>query len=192
MLHRAWECNGHRFVRSVTIAVLSACASTGTSSSTSPTAAQRTLVVTADGTQIKNDAPTDDHASFNAAPDQVYIALIAAFTQVGIEPTQLDPSARRVGTVDLKRTRRLGLSALSLYFVCGTSMTGAKADSDRLTIRVFAQATGVAEGKTNVTLRVTAMAQSMIGTDTAPVECGSTGRLERAIFSAVTTRLSFR
>ncbi len=70
-------------------------------------------------------------------------------------------------------------------------MTGTKGDSDRLTIRVFANATGIAEGQSDVTLRVSATAQSMIGTDTAPVECGSTGRLERAIFSAVTRDCRF-
>ena len=52
-------------------------------------------------------------------------------------------------------------------------MTGAKADNDCLT------------------LRISAIAQSMIKTDTGPVDCGSTGRLERTIFSAVTVRLSF-
>ncbi len=197
MSHRACVLDGLRLVQFGIIVLFSACISSGAPSSTSPTPSQRTLVVTADGTQLKNDVPTDDHARFDATPNRVYIALIAAFTQVGMEPTLLDPQARRVSTFDLKRTRRLGASALSLYFVCGTSMTGAKADNDRLTIRSTATATGANAtggdaGKTDVTLRISAIAQSLIGTDTAPVECGSTGRLERAIFSAVTARLAFR
>src|SRR5258708_3729799 len=90
--HRAFnhQKNMHRQTWQVlTAAILaSACASGG--ASVRPEAADRVVLVGADGSLMKQAANDNTRASFAATPARVWPALIAAYSDLGVLPTVVD------------------------------------------------------------------------------------------------------
>lgn len=174
----------------IALALLSSsvgCASTQSALAAEPTT--RTLAVTETG-RITASATDADRTSFEATPDQVFAVLAASFADIGIEATVVDAKARRAGNPSLQLTRTLGKTPLSLYLECGTTLLGRRADNDRILLTMSATAAPAASGGTQLVTRVTATARSMSGSSSGSLDCGSTGRLERALQDAVTQRLA--
>lgn len=168
-----------------TALVLTACASSGGSA---PEPAIRTIGVTDNG-QIQTSAPVGELATFETTPDQLFRAVQAAYADLGIETTEVNDAARRVGNPALVRRRQFGNTNLSQYFECGSNFTGLRADSDRLTIHIMSSVTAAGAGRAEVQTLLSATAKPMDGASTAPADCSSTGRLERLLKLAITKRL---
>jgi hypothetical protein len=151
--------------------------------------AMRTLAVTDQGA-IQTTGSQSDRTTYDASAERVFSALVAALPEVGVEASLVDATQRSAGNPRFQRSRTLGKLPLSMYFNCGSGMTGPKADSDRLTITLMSSVDVVRAGTAQLRTSLTATAQSMSGASTGVVDCGSTGKLETALRDAVGRRLA--
>jgi hypothetical protein len=128
-------------------------------------------------------------ASLAAAPDKVHQALVVAYTDLGVPATIVNPSDGLVAAIDRLALRRLGQTALSRYLSCGETITGSRADQDRIVLSVVSRAKPDGPGRTRVETRVVAMATDVSGTATR-IPCTTTGQLEARLHSAAKAKLT--
>ena len=123
-------------------------------------------------------------SSLLAAPAEVWVALDSVYAALGIPVAMRDPAHWTLGNRNLEISRRLNGNALSRYFTCGSTALGAEAaDSYRLHVSVLST---VLQQGTGSRLETTAQATArQPGTSSAPLDCSSTGQLERAIANRV-------
>jgi hypothetical protein len=124
-----------------------------------------------------------------AAPSgQAYQALIAVYSELGIPATVVNPNTGLVASVDRRVFGRLGGTNLSRFLSCGESMTGARADQDRIVLSVVSRVRPDGADKSRVETRVVATATGVGGTsDRMP--CTTTGELEARIHRAAKAAL---
>jgi hypothetical protein len=115
-----------------------------------------------------------------ASPDQVWNALHAVYTDLGIPVETIDLQNRRLGNVAFVQRRQLGGQPLSRYFDCGTNAFGAaRADSERIQLHVTSHvAADGTDSEVTTDVRATALSGAASGT---AVNCRSRGSLEAAI-----------
>ena len=130
-------------------------------------------------TLTRTDVSATD--SLEAVGPPAMAALLAAYEALGIPATIADSAAGRVGNLRFMVRRRLGGTPLSRFVSCGTSLTGPRADTDRVQLRVVSTLRHVAGEWTRVTTTVAAQATDVSGTSADPQLCASTGALERAV-----------
>lgn len=119
--------------------------------------------------------------SIEATGPSAMAALLAAYEAVGIPTAIADSAAGRVGNLRFVTRRRLAGAPLSRFVSCGTSLTGPRADSDRVQLRVLSTLRTGTGGWSLVTTTVAAQATDVSGTSADPQLCASTGALERAL-----------
>ena len=119
-------------------------------------------------------------ADLDVPVDRVFAALSEAYQRVGLPSPELD-AASYLGKVDGVRVmRRLGDVPMSRYLECGSGITGAYADTHRVTLFVNTALEPVGADKTIVRTRVEATgAPTGGGGGTRP--CTSMGALEQQI-----------
>jgi hypothetical protein len=134
------------------------------------------------GERVISDDPTVGEPI--AAPSaQVYQALIAVYSELGIPATVVNPSTGVVASVHRRAFGRLGGTNLSRFLSCGESMTGPRADQDRIVLSVVSRVKPNGADKSRVETRVVATATGTGGTsDRMP--CTTTGELEMRIHRA--------
>lgn len=181
----------------VAVLALSACASgsqpaAGAAPSSAPTPVVVTdtrdaVITSAAGRRVFNDDPTISD-SLGAAPDQVYRALIVAFSDLGIPATVVNPAEGLVASTNRRVARQLRGTRLSRYVACGEVLTGPRADHDQIDLSVVSRAKpGRPSGSYVETIVVaTAIDPSGIG-NRHP--CHTTGALEARVHGAVRTAL---
>ena len=126
-------------------------------------------------------------AELSTTPTVAHRALVSVYDELGLAPQTIDETSYRVARTNLIVRRLLGGQRASVYFDCGQSLTGARADEGRLTVNVASQATPTATG-TVVATEATAIVRSNEGTSNAAIGCNSTGRLENQIHEMVKRR----
>jgi hypothetical protein len=125
-----------------------------------------------------------------AAPRSVvWQALPDAFTDVGLPERAVDAARWLVAVQEHTIRQRLGRDALSVFLDCGTSPAGANANVHRIRLDVVAALDPVGASATRVSIRVSAVARTTEGTSMAPVQCSSSGELERRIVRALERRV---
>jgi citrate lyase gamma subunit len=121
-----------------------------------------------------------------ASRETVFAALDSAYAATGVAVGMRDPANWTLGNRNLQVSRRLNGRALSTFFNCGNTGMGAEvSDSYRLHISIVS--TVVAQGAGS---RLETVAQAVArqqGTSSPPVNCASTGELEKAIAARVST-----
>lgn len=120
----------------------------------------------------------------SAPPAQVWGRLVSAYTGLGVPITTVDTLGHVVGTVRTS-IKKIGGHPASYVVSCGSTMTGqviANTYSVSLTALTQLQPSGT---QTIVRTNVSATAREQYGTASDPVQCGSTGALERDIAAAV-------
>jgi hypothetical protein len=123
------------------------------------------------------------YESVEAPPDKVYQALIVAYSELGVPATVINPAQGLVAAIKRRAFARLGNVALSRYLSCGSSMTGPRADQDRIELSVISWARPDGVGKSRVETRFVANATDSGGTSTR-MPCTSTGELESQLHKA--------
>ncbi|HEX6747401.1 MAG TPA: hypothetical protein VF092_08960 [Longimicrobium sp.] len=119
-----------------------------------------------------------------AAPEAVWAALDSVYASVGIPVVMRDPRNWTLGNRNFEISRRLGGAQLSRYFTCGSTAMGTEAaDSYRMQLAVWSTVRQEGSGS-RLETTATAMARQQ-GTSGAPLNCASTGELEKAIANRV-------
>jgi hypothetical protein len=167
---------------------LAACATTGESNM--PDRSTTTISMAAHGaeesvgtgtTSITTSAAAGPaRVRIGASPDQVWNALHAVYTDLGIPVETIDLQNRRLGNIAFVQRRRLGGQPLSRYFDCGTNAFGsALADSERIQLHITSRvAADGTDSEVSTDVRATALSGAASGT---AVNCRSRGALEAAI-----------
>ncbi|HMN10543.1 MAG TPA: hypothetical protein PKC83_17335 [Gemmatimonadaceae bacterium] len=125
-----------------------------------------------------------------AAPmGETFAAVRATYAALKLPREWADSANGQLGTLRARMTYRLGGERLSVYFNCGQGLTGANADTWRLTIAMVTFLQPASDGRTRVGTGLVAEAQDMSGTSVEPAMCGSTGLLEERILKDVRARL---
>lgn len=119
---------------------------------------------------------------------QAWPHLLAVYQSMGIPITKLDSTAHIVGAERAILPHRLGKHPLSYAVDCGTTTMTAQsiADSYRVTLTALTQLQPNGS-QTVVRTTVSAAAQDQSGVSSDPLQCSSTGALERDIAAALTT-----
>ena len=149
---------------------------------------ERVLVADADGTNIRSiNSSGPVAAQVVAGPHAAYRALVAVYEELGIKPEVADDASLRITTTNVSFRRLIAGERASVYFDCGQTLTGARADDGRLTVSMASQATPAPSGST-VATTITAVVRTNDGTSTGTTNCISTGRLESRIHDMVKRR----
>ena len=132
----------------------------------------------------QNDVST---VEFQATRAQVWTALVAAHEALGIPAAAVDAKAGTAVYVH-KDHPLLDGKRVSAYVDCGTTMTGARADTYNVTIKVTEVLDSPRAGTIAVHTVVNAWAKSL-GLSSDAVPCNSTEALEKRIAELLIERL---
>jgi len=169
-----------------TLAVCVACASTNSSPGSSTSITTRTLASPGPGVIETTDVNGTDLIRVKGSPGDAMSALAQIYADLQIPIATMIPDAGEIGNQHLRLpNHRLHGHLLSFYLNCGQeSMVGSRADLDEVTMNVLST---IRQGKDAVTT-VGTMVQGSArpsGTSSNPVDCQSTGELEKAIASGL-------
>jgi hypothetical protein len=139
------------------------------------------------GQRIILEDPTVGEA-IAAEPRLVQQAMIVAYNELGIPSTVVNPNTGLVAAVEHKAFGRLGKTNLSRYVSCGDTMTGARADQDRVVISVISRVKPVKADTSRVETRVVATASGAAGASER-FPCVTTGELESRLHRAARVAL---
>jgi hypothetical protein len=167
-----------------------ACASTGTSSDSGTTITTRTLSSPGNRVVETTDVTGGDEILVKASPSETMSALTQIYGDLQVPIGTMIPEHGQIGNLHLRLpTHRLHGHLLSYYLNCGQeSMVGLRADMDDVTMSVLSTVRTGKDNVTRVATTVTAFARPS-GTSSNPVDCESTGALEKAIASQLTKTL---
>jgi hypothetical protein len=115
---------------------------------------------------------------------QVHRELIAAYAKLGIPAELVNPSTGLVAITEKRTSTRLGGERMSRFLSCGETMTGPRADQDRIVLSVISYAKPIGMSGSRIETRVVATASDVGGTGTRQ-PCTTTGELESRIHSMV-------
>ena len=115
----------------------------------------------------------------------VWDALLAGLNARKINLTILDRGAGRMGDTSLVLLRRFNNKSLSYYLNCGTSMTGNRADEDRIRGDFLVQISRLRGDTVGIGVHFAGAATSMSGSSSGPQACVSSGRAENELIDEV-------
>jgi len=117
-------------------------------------------------------------------------AILAALTQRHVTPTLLNRSVGRAGDTSMVLLRSWNGHQLSYFFNCGSTMTGPRADEERLHAILLTQLTRLPGDTIGVAVHFSATAQAVnSGSSARPSQCTSTGRGEVEFLDEVIQRV---
>lgn len=126
---------------------------------------------------------------FGAPRDQVWKALVAAYSDIGLLPDAADTSLWAVSRSKIIMRGSYKGSRTSALFSCGETATGSsQADVGQVIANIRSQVTN-AGSSTRVSTLVDAWVVPDGGTSSNALHCGSTGMLEAKLHKAVAARL---
>lgn len=181
-------------------AVVTACASGGTASTTSVPTTQSVEISgssvtssrmgTGSGVSMQTSRVDNGESTVLATPpDSVWPALIQAYNAVGIQPNTAVSVEGHVALVNGRVRRQLGKTYLSQYLSCGADAMGVPhADAFDVVLNVDSRIMPAGVAGTTLITRVTADAHSPAASGVT-VSCGSTGVLEARIASEARKRI---
>ena len=117
-------------------------------------------------------------------------AILSALAQRHVTPTLLNRGVGRAGDTAMVLLRSWNGHRLSYFFDCGSTMTGPRADEERLHAIFLAQLTRLPGDTIGVALHFSATAQAVnSGSSARPTQCTSTGRGEGEFLDEVIQRV---
>lgn len=130
-------------------------------------------------TLTRTDAiPTD---SLAVAPAAALDVVRAAYEAASVPVTLADRAGGQVGNQRLVVRRALGGTPLSRYLQCGQTITGTRADVDRIVMSIVSTVTALPDGRSTVSTMIAAHAVDVSGNSSDPQRCASTGALETRV-----------
>ena len=153
-----------------------------------PAPGQRVVATASNGSLRTYDGPRSDQAIIEAPPTATLAALNSAYADLGIEVKLWNPQTGEVGNKNFTKMYRLGGKPLSDYVGCGTTTTGAAADSYRVTMSLVSRVTPAAGGS-RVETQLTAYAED-IGSSKGTLACLTLGTLEARLHDLAARHLA--
>ena len=138
----------------------------------------------------QSTADEHSHVTFSAPIDQVWRALIASYTDLGINPTVSDPATGRYGNLGFVVPSRLQGKPVGHFFDCGSTMTGSLVDVGQVTATVVTTLSALPDGTTSAVTQVTGTLRRNEGVSSDPIVCASTGAIEDHLRKATELRLA--
>ncbi len=173
-----------------TLALLPACASSSTSSSTKAQGpSTQTIHGGAAGSLTVANSSSNDVIHLAYAPDAVWRIMPSVYDSLGITLTTIDQASKTIGNSALKIRQRLGKAPLSRYLDCGNSQIGPSADSYDVILSVLSVVTPEGASGTKVSTTVDAQAKP-VTYNQAYSRCSSRGGIESRIAELVKARLA--
>ncbi len=120
---------------------------------------------------------------------RVYHATVVAFESMKIPVTLSDSGRGLVGNLQLIKSGSLGGAPFTRWINCGSTMTGPRAATYRITMPIVAMLDATGPGKSRVRIALVAQAQDMQGASTEPVLCSSSGALEKRLQDTILKHL---
>ena len=119
----------------------------------------------------------------------VWEALRATLSARKVTPTILDRPAGRIGDTALVLMRYWNGQPISYYMSCGSSMTGPRADNDKVKAVLLAQLSRLTADTIAIAVHLSATSTSMSGNSTTPAQCSSNGRGESELLDDLIQRI---
>jgi hypothetical protein len=162
------------------------CASSGQSTTPKP----RTILTTPEGVLLGSPVEQGPSDSVAASPETVMRALLGAYEGLGLTVTLIDPAKRRLGNPGFTIRRALQGVPLHEYLSCGETVTGLRADDDRITMSVISTVRPTPAGGTALETLLEATATDVAaGNSGDQLHCSSSGKLETRIHTVAKQRL---
>jgi hypothetical protein len=175
---------------SVTVALLASCASSPREAMPARPATQTIGAPGSATGSITIATPTvgPDVATLPYPLDRVWTALPIVLDSLKVPLAKVDPAGRVIGNESFKIRQRLGKTALSRYFDCGSTQIGPNADSYDLLLTVIAQLEPAGATATKISTTVQAMAKP-ITFNQEYAACSSRGELESKLLGLLRAEL---
>jgi hypothetical protein len=125
----------------------------------------------------------------DARPGETFAAVSLVLANVGLKADVRDSAGGMIGNVKLVRSRQFNRTPLSVFFDCGSSMTGLRADYYRVTMPLLVMLDSLGADRTTMRIALVASAQDPTGSSNQPVLCGSTGVLEARLRKAIVDQI---
>lgn len=170
-------------VLALMLAALDCSATSGKGLGSLPT--ERQILANADSRYRQQMDTLGLAAPIDGTPDQAWAALHTAYDEIGLKVTDEDQQGGRLGMQAAKCMRRIGKSAISAYFDCGSGITGPNADSYRVTVTTVSTVKKEGQNQVRVSTVAFADAVDMSGTASDRLGCSSSGRLEMKVLDTV-------
>ena len=157
-----------------------ASATIGCSSSPGPTPAEsnRVLITGRRGALLSRDVAAVS-VLIKAPPDKVLVALLSAYSDLGIDVELYDRTVGQAGNRNFSSVHRLAGEPISKFLGCGQTLMGETADKYRVTMSLVSQVT-TRGADTNLDTWLTASARDL-GSSSTSASCVSTGALENKL-----------
>ena len=123
-----------------------------------------------------------------AARDVTIAAAKAVLEELSVPVTTEDTAAGLMGNTGFMLLRRLGNERLSKYLSCGVGLSGAQADTWRVTMAVMVWIDGAGRSASRVKVGLLAGARDLDTGSRRSAGCGSTGALEVLIVDRIRRR----
>jgi len=172
----------------VLMVAVAGCASTNTTSQTTPPVETLRIQGATGATMVS----TVHEAAANGGLvpfdiDSAWVALPSVYDSLGIAVTTIDTKNRVMGTPSVKMRRRLGTVPMSKYLNCGSTQGGPSADTYELILSVLT--TLRREGQGTMVLTTVEGQGRPITLSGDFTRCASTSALEARIVELVNARL---
>jgi len=142
-------------------------------------APDRVLVVDTDGSVVhQSTADENSRTTYAAPPAKVWLALVQAYTTLGILPTTNDRASGQYGNAGFIVPRRIAGRPISEFFSCGSTIAGPRIESGRVYGNVMSVLSDNGAGSSTVMTHVGATIRMNAGSASDPINCSSTGALE--------------
>jgi len=167
-----------------------ACASGATAGSSPPAGPPARIVKTSTGTMVHLEPEaTVSRRVLDFPPQRVWGAVEGAYEALGITAEVREEDSGTFGT-RIYTQSRLGGSRTADLVRCGGQKVGPSATGGyRVRLSALSKVQPAPGGKTLLLIEVSGTGTSLGGTSTGPVQCVSTGKLERQIATLVAAQL---
>jgi hypothetical protein len=180
-------------MRSLTILLVlavSACASSGPGPGSEVSKPMERVVASDNQGVIRSSVEANATVTIDVPPARVLAVIKSVYDELGIPSATVDAADGTITAPKFFKTGRLGNANLSMYFNCGTSLTGNIADNYRIYMTVVSSVRSDGKGGTALETAVAGDAANMGGASGGKIPCGTTGRLEERIQDGVRKKVS--
>lgn len=124
-----------------------------------------------------------------ARPEDVWKTVLVTYHDLTLTVTSMNSERHQLSSSVARAPRTLGGKPLREYLDCGNGIAGPRVDSYDVSYALVTTVTPADGDSTAVHSTLVATATSRGGTSTAPVDCATTGRLEKRIAQLVALKL---
>lgn len=178
-----------RVIVLLSLVAVTACASSGSGTSSAAKPATQTINSNGIGSLTINNQSTADVVKLPYGADAIFRILPSVYDSLAVPVTSLLPATKSIGNPQFKTRQRLGKVAMSKYLDCGTTQIGPNADSYDIVLNVNTNVVANGAAESTVTTTFEAMARPATLSQ-AYSRCTSKGLFESRLTEIVKARLS--